>query len=378
MYLLCQIYVYSSLLSLSLYNHLILLLCSDRIGCSNFGYSYSRFHSFLLLESSERFVFSFKMSVFPLLILYWLTMTTASIRGSALQSVQVLSSSSSAIISDACMLGDAVLLSTSTGDIYTVSLDGGVAQSLLLQFNVRVNNGGLACNGNDTAIVCLYNCSCFLIANNGGGLQFSELYHSSFSYEALSTATAYYNSSAYVGMFRETNIGDSTNRYIYISEMNVNRVKRYAQYDVTSSSFSTRRFVAGFEGGGNVYFAVEDPHPRHNDIRLLRICEESNASETEIQALYEIHLRSLPSTTLVDATLVNINNTQQHVPMVMITMASGSSSGVYGYRLSDIDSEMDSSFSTCIDDSRREVKMPWWEGKKDCDQFEVRKNSKVL
>lgn len=305
------------------------------------------------------------MSVFPLLILYWLTMTIADIRGSALQSVQVLSSSSSAIISDACMLGDSVLLSTSTGDMYTVSLDGGAAQSLL-QFNARVNDGGLACNGSDTAIVCLYNCSCFLIANNGGGLQFSELYHPSFSYEALSTATAYYNSSAYVGMFRDENFVDD----IYIGEMNANRVKRDVQYFVTSSF--TRRFVAGFGGGGNVYFAVEDPHPKHNDIRLLRICEESNASETEIQALYEIHLRSLPSTTLVDATLVNINNTQ-HVPMVMITMASGSSSGVYGYRMSDIDSEMDSSYSRCIDDSSREVKMPWWEGKEGCNQFEVRK-----
>ncbi|XP_011409644.2 PREDICTED: plexin A3-like [Amphimedon queenslandica] len=288
------------------------------------------------------------MSLFSLLVLAFAFFSTSK---STLQSVEVLSSPSTGnAINGICRLGGSIVVSTTSNTIYSISLSGGVLLSL---HQLHVSNGGLACSGSSNVTMCLYNSSCFSISDNRG---LYEVYRpTGLSYSASSSAVFYYKGLVYAGMFRS----NSALELIHLVKISSNGE---AFYSVSHSNFQ-RRFVSGFGTDSYLYFAVEDPHPKHYDIRLLRICKNNGS----IDALYELHLKTLPKTNkLVNAAIITIS---ENAPIVVFTMASEGSSGLYWYRLSTINNEMELSFINCL--AGDSFKLPWDRERRDCDQFDT-------
>ena len=293
------------------------------------------------------------MSLFSLLVLAFAFFGTSK---STLQSVEVLSSPSTGnAVNGICRLGGSIVVSTTTNTVYSISLNGGVL-SLLYQLNV--SNGGLACSGSNNATMCLYNSSCFSMSDDGG---LYEVYDPlGLPSDVSSSAVFYYKGSVNGGMFRS----NSLYKEIHLVKMSSNGSLIPKSYRVSKSKFQ-RRFVSGFGAGSYLYFAVEDPHPMHYDTRLLRICRNDDS----INALYEIHLNTLSKTKkLVNAAIITIS---ENVPIVVFTMASEGGSGLYWYRLSTIDSEMELSYNSCYAGERFKP-LPWDNGN-NCNQFDVRK-----
>lgn len=289
------------------------------------------------------------MSLFSLLLLAFAFFSTSK---STLQSVEILSSSSTGnAINGVCRLGGSIVVSTTTNTVYSISLDGGV---LSLLHQLHVSNGGLACSGSNNLTMCLYNSSCFSMSGDGG---LYEVYSpSGLPYSASSSAVFYYKGLVYAGMFRSFN----THKLIQLVKIGPNGA---ASYRVSGSKFQ-RHFVSGFGTDSYLYFAVEDPHPKHYDTRMLRICRNNGS----IDALYELHLKTLPKTKkLVNAAIITIS---ENTPIVVFTMASGDSSGLYWYRLRTINNEMELSFNSC--NAGNSFKLPW-DDRNNCDQFDVRK-----
>lgn len=305
--------------------------------------------------------------IFFVALLLWLTAS-----GSLLLPTQILDPSSSELITASCTTGDTVLISTNAGSIYNISLNRPIVAHLYYQFTGTlsgVNYGGMIASNEEEGIViaCLFNTSCY---------QLNDKFITSLLYKSQRSARSTRmvmlqpsNGRVYTGYY------GSFNNFplMYFLELNVNGTLRYGAYLTSQGNFA-RKFVAGFAADTFAYFVAEDQRAL-NDVVVVRMCEDTNISETTFNAFYEIHLKTLPvsaTSTLVNSQLV----TMETVPMVMITLSYEGNcvGGIYWYRLDDINSQMEESFEACISGADK-IKIPWMThiDRETCAQFgEVR------
>ena len=242
-----------------------------------------------------------------------------------------------------------VFVSTSTGTVYNVSMSSLTAER---SYQLGANIGDIVLDHEgQNVLLCFLNSTCVKISHNETVASLSTPLSPSL-YTSLSVL--YTNGALYVGSW-STELETMFFRKISDS-LDVEKL-----YWKSPSSNYSPRFVSSFSANGFVYFVVQD----RKYVRILRFCEEN-----ELKALYEIHLKSLPVTSsslLVTGQLVTVGT----VPIVIIGLSFDESySGVYGIKLSDINTKAAASYNTCYQ-GVKPIALPWEtpSDHKKCDQF---------
>ena len=243
-----------------------------------------------------------------------------------------------------------LFIATSTGSLYNVSSTELTIQNVH-HFSTTICKGGLV-SDQHRVFLCLCNGSCFAIENRTISLLSQDI--------TITDSTQYvmltFNSSLYTGSYGTRKRVPLKGIYLHNVGYASNTINRQGIYH-TELIFS-RRFVAGFESNGFIYFLVQDKKNSHNDIRVLKVCKDTNVSETSFRALYEAHLEDIPdfaTLSLVNGQLVTIGT----VTRVMISMSFESTSVIYGVKLPDINQVMDKSFNDCITANDKKIAVPW-------------------
>ena len=291
------------------------------------------------------------------LLLSWLTMSTAMEPTHLLQTGTI----TNVYVTEP---GD-LFIATSTGSLYNMSSTELTVQDVY-QFSTSICKGGLVADQHHV-FLCLCNGSCFAIENGTTSLLPQDItIADSIQYVMLT-----FNSSLYTGSYGTHQWIPLKGTYLHnvgYASNTINRQEFY--YTYTGISIFSRRFVAGFESNGFIYFLVQDKMNSHNDIRVLRVCEDTNVSEASFRALYEAHLKAIPDSAtsfLVNGQLVTIGT----VTMVMMSMSFEGTSVVYGVKLADVNGVMNKSFNDCISANEKKIAVPWRDPKNQekCSQF---------
>ena len=185
------------------------------------------------------------------------------------------------------------------------------------------------------------------------------------------------NHSFYLGSEgKPTGDGDDVlflGQYQYTSE--VVRTRMF-QTDVTTLN---RLFYGGFTTNGSLYYFVADQNP--NSIRVLRACdcESGSCTSAMFNALYELEVQCF-STSSINTEICGVNflDTFAEVqePVVIVTQCDtgvgvlGRRNRICGYRLSEINTRMDSIYQQCRDGSSS-TNIPWINVPPSCSQFSV-------
>ena len=247
-----------------------------------------------------------------------------------------------------------LFIATSTGNLYNMSSTELTVQGVH-HFSTSICKGGLV-SDQHRVFLCLCNGSCFAIENGTISLLSQDI--------TITDSTRYvmliFNSSLYTGSYGTHNRIPLKGTYLHNVGYASNTINRHEFYYTDTELIFSRQFVAGFENNGFIYFLVQDKKNSHNDIRVLRVCEDTNVSETSFRALYEAHLKAIPDSatlSLVNGQLVTIGT----VTMVMISMSFEDTSVIYGVKLADINWVMDKSFNDCIADNndKKKIAVPW-------------------
>ena len=154
---------------------------------------------------------------------------------------------------------------------------------------------------------------------------------------------------------------------------------RTRDYNVDASGGFDRLFYGGFARNGYVYYFVADQAQSESGIRVLRVCdcESGSCSSSSFEALYELTLRcsggSSSTTEVCGVTLLEMFADRDE-PVVIVTQCeAGTRNHVCGYLLSEIDSDMDTSYEQCRDNDAAlpEIDLPWESVTRQCTSFSV-------
>ena len=183
--------------------------------------------------------------------------------------------------------------------------------------------------------------------------------------------------------------GDSfyTGKFGYVQLYQKN-ISYLGQFQYSSSSSNTLRagnyltvndfdrlYKSSFSFGGFIYFVAEDYQNGMPYFTITRLCEQSNANEECFQALYEAQLSGIP--TNKTSHLVNVQFTDGFesidVPMVIVSISSNQNSGLYAFKLTDIDKKMKDRYNKCKMQHHYTdtIGVPWMEMQQNCMDFGV-------
>lgn len=242
---------------------------------------------------------------------------------------------------------EAVYIITSSGTVYNFSSPSTLVSYKTHNLGVNMNNLALDDKDGGNLIVCFVNTTCIKIVNGDIVNSSTSYYSEIITYS--SSSIVYTNGIVYVGGWPlPINPYGMLLRKINFNTVSVNSVDQV--YQVSFNSMFSPRFVSSFASqDGFVYFLIQD----RKEVRILRVCREGS-----LEALYEVHLKSLPVTTssqLVAGQLVTVGT----VATVMVGLSfEGNISGVYGIRLSNINAMAADSYSDCYNGAGK-VKLPW-------------------
>ena len=147
-------------------------------------------------------------------------------------------------------------------------------------------------------------------------------------------------------------------------------------YDITAVNFE-RNFYSGFVKGDNAYFFAIDNNPtRVRDIRVMRVCHNS-----DFQALYELTLLCGGHTPSSDTRISGLSVLNKFAgvagPTVILSRNRPSSSQNYVclYSLQMIDAIMQQKYDSCtaaMAGSREQIELAWRSSAAFCNEFQVR------
>ena len=165
----------------------------------------------------------------------------------------------------------------------------------------------------------------------------------------------------------------SSDNFIFLGQYNfINGTAQNENYDITLHNFE-RYFFGGFVRGNNAYYFVTDNNPVEvRDIRVMRVCHNSNFS-----ALYELTLGCGGRTPSSDTRLSGMTLTDTADGSVVTISRSrprSSQNYVCLYNVSLIDSIMEQKFTTCTTastGSREQLDLAWRSLTPFCSEFLV-------
>ena len=184
--------------------------------------------------------------------------------------------------------------------------------------------------------------------------------------------------SFYLGSEGEVGAGSEIqlSQYQYTTEVPV----RAREYLVDAVDGFDRMFYGGFARNGYVYYFVADQVlSSAAGIRVLRVCdcESGSCSSSSFEALYELTLQcgsGSSSTTEVCGVTLLETLADRDEPVVVVTQCEvDTRNRVCGYLLSDIDSNMNTSYEQCRDNAVAlpEIDLPWESVARPCTSFSV-------
>ena len=233
-------------------------------------------------------------------------------------------------------------------------------------------------NSNVITVVCLSNQTYFVFNSTQESSLLSNLVKASVLPDPASNAIALHldEDSFYAGKFG--------NNELYLE--NVAYLGQF-QYDSSSSDplragnyFAVNNFnrlyKSSFSFGGFVYFVTENRQNEMPYFTITRLCEQhSNPSEECFQALYEAQLSEIPTNEtshLVNVQLID-GFESIDVPMVIVSISSNQNSGVYAFKLTDIDKKMKDSYNKCTMQHHETdtIDIPWMQLEQNCKHFGI-------
>ena len=123
----------------------------------------------------------------------------------------------------------------------------------------------------------------------------------------------------------------------------------------TASLDFNRKFVSGFFAGGYAYYVALDPSSGSNQqIRIIRVCNDSIASGFNNQ--YELTL-SCDGTNLFNPTILGVSVINEET--LLIAIKASFSAVVCSYSLSYINSLMDTTYQSCVVNNTGSKNINW-------------------
>lgn len=129
---------------------------------------------------------------------------------------------------------------------------------------------------------------------------------------------------------------------------------------ITNSNFISRDFYNIFKYEHFIYFVAVDNIGNKSRLTVMRVCDDKTMQDEHFSAVIEIELEcGIKTSALFNISgSALIRDSQQSSATLMIAISSKSGSRMCGYKLADIDKELQRAYNECISTGSKTA-LPW-------------------
>ena len=239
-----------------------------------------------------------------------------------------------------------VIISTSGGELLSLNSEISDVIARIATNDIIVKGGLVVDKQFGLTIACLSNQTCIMFSSSNS-INYQDLFLPGNSALILS-----YRSSLYIGSYSNATFSSGM-LLVNQGYKSASGVYRQSLY-LTKEGFS-RQFLSVFSYDVYIYFIVVDTKANKKDIRILRVCEETNISATSFTSLYEAQLMDISGAYFVQGELVT-NSLDQ--PYIVISTNKEGNGFVSMLSLFHLNDQMDASYQNCVSGTMP-IPMPW-------------------